>query len=629
MKFVHLHYFFLLWVIPLLIFFFIWAAKKRQIARDRFAEQSLFARLIPNFNPRRRTLKIILFVHCLVFIVIALARPRWGFKWEEIQRQGVDLFVVLDVSDSMLAQDIKPNRLKRAKHKIRDLLEIVEGDRIGLIAFAGIPFVQCPLTLDYGAVSIFLEHLEPGLIPVKGTAVGDAIRLATKSFDESKRYSKAIILITDGEDHLSKPLEAAKEAKKKGITIYTIGIGNKDGAPIPNLEGNGSYRKDAAGNLILSKIDEETLQKVALETGGAYVRSVTGDLDLDKIYHMEIQKKLTKGDLQSTRRKRYEERFQWFIAIALLFLLIEGFISDLKTSRFSVKQLLKNLLRHNLILLSLLAGCTLFLSGPLLSFENPFNDAARKGDKAFTAGKFDAALQNYLDASLTSPGKPELKYNIGNTYYKMKNYDEAEKMFKVAADGPDNYIKQKSFYNLGNTTYRQGKLQEALKWYEEALKLNPNDNDSRFNYEFVKEEIKKRMKDQQQRQQKQQKKENKGKENKQDQKKEGDQQDPGKSSPDQDKKKEEENKKADQSPEPPKDQENKEKQEKMAQAGDKKPKEQQPDKQQKGQPAQGAKISDAEAKKLLNSLDENREKYLKKKLEKMYGPSTPYSGQDW
>ncbi len=605
MKFVYLEYFLLLWIIPLIILFLIWAGRNKQKAMANFAQIDLLKRLMPHYNPRLRRFKIALLLCGIFFMIFALARPRWGFKWEEISRKGIDVVIALDVSDSMLAGDVKPNRLKRAKQKIKDLLQIVTGDRIGLIAFAGVPFLQCPLTLDYGAVSIFLDHLEPGIIPVKGTAIGSALDLAIDSFDKKKNYSKAVILITDGEDHLSEPIEAAKRAKKEGITVYTIGIGKPEGAPIPSPE-TGGFRKDRSGNLILTKIDEPTLQKVALETGGAYVRSVTGDMDLEKIYQMEIQKKLTKGDLKSTRRKRWEERFQWFLALALFFLLVEGFLTE--------KPIRVRLNRNPTSSLLIFGLLSFFITPPLEAFEIPFFSRERKADQAYKAEDYEKAMQSYLDASLQKPNNQQLKYNLGDTYYRMKNYQEAAKMFSAATTGADNNIKQKAFYNLGNTLYRAGKLNESLKSYEEALKLNPNDEDTRFNYEFVKEEIKKRMQDQAKRQKQQQKQcDNPQQNNDQKDKKQQQNQDQKKKQGQQDKKqqgqkKEEEKKKKEQD-------QKKQKQSKDTQ----KKEEQQQAKPVAAKKGKKEKMSDAEAKKILNMVKEDRTKHLKKKLKKMYG----------
>ena len=258
-----------------------------------------------------------------VFLFLALTRPQWGYNWEDIKQEGVDIIIALDVSRSMLAEDIKPNRLERAKRKIADLLNMLKGDRVGLVAFAGTSFVQCPLTLDYSAARIFLNAIDTDLIPIQGTALGDALRKSIKAFRTEEKKSKAIILITDGEDQSGLALEAAKEAREAGVKVFTIGIGKEIGAPLPNPDKSRGFLKNKQGEVILTKLDETTLQKISLETGGSYVRSVTGDIDLKTIYFDQISQKVDKKQFKSERRKIWQERFQWFIFSALLFLLYE------------------------------------------------------------------------------------------------------------------------------------------------------------------------------------------------------------------------------------------------------------------------------------------------------------------
>ena len=334
MVFGNLGYLHFLWLIPLLVFLYIYSFLRKDAALKSFCGETLYPRLVPASTRSRQKLKACLMILVVLFTIAAMVRPKWGFRWENIKRTGVDIMVAIDVSKSMLAQDIEPNRLERAKRKVSDLVEMLEGDRIGLIAFAGTAFLQCPLTLDYGTFRMFLDYLSPDLIPVPGTAIGDAIQKATAAFNRHERSSKALILITDGEDHNSDPLAAAQQAKKMGIKIFTIGIGHNMGAPVPNPDGNGGFIKDRNGNVVLSKLNEQLLQKIALETGGAYVQSVTGDVDLNKIYREGIRSGMERKELSATRNKRWEERFQWFIGAALLLLIIESCIpeSDVKRS---------------------------------------------------------------------------------------------------------------------------------------------------------------------------------------------------------------------------------------------------------------------------------------------------------
>ncbi|MCK5256895.1 MAG: VWA domain-containing protein [Deltaproteobacteria bacterium] len=328
MKFGSLNYLFFLWVIPVMVVFYVYAFRKRDKMLALFCGKELVGELVPDFKKGRRLIKALLILMGIILGIFALTRPQWGFHWEEIKRVGVDVMVAIDVSESMLAEDVKPNRLERAKREVIDLIEMLEGDRIGLIAFAGTSFVQCPLTLDYGACKMFLDYIDTDLIPVPGTAVAEVIRTSLKSFNKRERKSKALIIITDGEDHEGEPIDAAKEAKKEGIKIFTIGVGREGGAPIPLKDGSGGFKKDRKGDMVITHLDEITLQKIALETGGSYVRSVTGDMDLDKIYQEGIKQHVEQKQLKSTRKRRWEERFQWFIFFALLFVSVEFFVSE-------------------------------------------------------------------------------------------------------------------------------------------------------------------------------------------------------------------------------------------------------------------------------------------------------------
>ncbi|MCX8043250.1 MAG: VWA domain-containing protein [Desulfobacterota bacterium] len=336
MTFGNLAYIHILWIVPALIMLYLYAFLKKDAALKALCGEELAERLVPAGTRRRQQCKAVLMLMAVLCIAGALMRPRWGFHWETVQRSGVDIIIAVDVSKSMLATDIEPNRLERAKRKIHDLIGMLEGDRIGLVAFAGTAFVQCPLTLDYGACRMFLEHLGPDLIPVPGTAIGDALRASITAFTRHERTSKAVILITDGEDHDTDPLAVAREAKKRGIKIFTIGIGSDTGAPVPQPEGSG-FLKDQRGNVVVSKLNEQMLQQIALETGGTYVRSVTGDMDLHTIYRENIRAGMERTELSATRTKRWEERFQWFVAAALLLLLIESFISEGKLRGAAVR----------------------------------------------------------------------------------------------------------------------------------------------------------------------------------------------------------------------------------------------------------------------------------------------------
>jgi Ca-activated chloride channel homolog len=319
-----------LWILVPLLFFLVWGNRRRHELIVRFCGEKLFSKLVTHNFREQQKARTICIGFTIFFLLLALTRPQWGYQWEDVRQEGVDIIIALDVSRSMLAEDIKPNRLERAKRKISDLLGMLQGDRVGLVAFAGTSFVQCPLTLDYTAARIFLSAIDTDLIPVQGTALGDALRTSIKAFRTEEKKSKAIILITDGEDQTGQALEAAKEAKKAGVKVFTIGIGRDIGAPLPNPNQAGGFLKNKDGEVILTKLDETTLQQISLQTGGSYVRSVTGDIDLKTIYLDQINQNLEKKEFKSERRKIWQERFQWFIFPALLLLLYESKLSARK-----------------------------------------------------------------------------------------------------------------------------------------------------------------------------------------------------------------------------------------------------------------------------------------------------------
>jgi len=327
MKFNNLWTLNFLWLVPLLLFALIYEMRKKRIALQNFADQDLVARLTGEESRRKIILKNVLLVLTFILLVLAVAGPRWGSHYQEVKREGVDIMLLVDVSPSMLVEDVKPNRLERARREITDFLRVIQGDRVGLIAFSGKAFVQCPLTLDHGACQMFLSSLNPDLIPVSGTDIGTAIDLAVNSFDMKEETDRVVLLITDGEDNEGRGLEAAERAAEKDVKIFVFGMGDPTGGPVPSADGQGGFLKDKSGKVVLSKLDEESLRKAADVTGGDYVRSIAGDLDLDILYFDGIRSKTDLAVLKSGKVKVYEERFMIFLIAAFLLLLLEGFIN--------------------------------------------------------------------------------------------------------------------------------------------------------------------------------------------------------------------------------------------------------------------------------------------------------------
>ena len=327
MIFSNLKYAHFFWLVPLLILFYLWAFRSKRKALEIFAQRHLIPMLTSTVNWRNQKLKAAMVVLAFCFLIFALIGPRWGFQWHEIKREGIDIIVAIDTSRSMLTQDVKPNRLERSKFAVEELLDLLRGDRIGLIAFAGGSFLQCPLTLDYGAFAISMDAVDTTIIPQGGTSISGAIRTAIDAFENKEKKHKAIILITDGESHVGNPIKAAEEAAEQGIRIFCVGVGSKMGDLIPIDGRRGVWLKDRKGQVVKSKLDETTLQRIALTTNGGYVHASATQFGLDMIYSEKISAMETR-ELESKRRKRYEEGYQIPAIIALGFLCLEAFLGE-------------------------------------------------------------------------------------------------------------------------------------------------------------------------------------------------------------------------------------------------------------------------------------------------------------
>lgn len=317
--------------VPLLIAFFIITAIAKKKKMNIFADKALIERLSLSKSASKERLKKVLLILSVFFLILAIARPQIGTRLTMTKRYGVDVLIAIDTSSSMMAQDIKPNRLEKAKMEISSFIDKLKGDRIGILVFAGDSFVQCPLTVDYSAVKMFLDIIELDMMPMPGTAIGGAIRLGVKSFIKKERKHKVMLIFTDGEDHETRPIEAAQDAKKEGVIIYTIGIGTKKGEPIPIIDKTGNiigYKKDNKGEVVMTKLDEETLQKIALLTDGKYYHATSSEFELDKIY--DDISKMDKKELSNRLFTQYEDRFQYFLAVAFILLCVEFIIGERK-----------------------------------------------------------------------------------------------------------------------------------------------------------------------------------------------------------------------------------------------------------------------------------------------------------
>lgn len=331
MHFVQLNMLVWIWGIIVLALLMMWGHNRRKKMVRSFVQDSLLKDIAFRFDAKRAKQKNILLIVVAVFSLLALMRPQWGFRWQEVKREGIDILVVIDTSKSMLTQDVKPNRLERTKFAVQDLLRKLRGDRIGLIAFSGEPFLVCPLTVDYGGFQISLNDLDVGTIPRGGTNIAKAIEEAIKDYGKTSSQHKAIIIVTDGDDLEGDPIAAAKKAKEKGIQIYCVGIGSAEGELIQmrNPRGELVFLKDKDGNFVKSRLNEGLLKQIALITGGIYVKASGSQFGLDLIYDRELSK-YEKREIEAKMEKKFFERFQIPLGIAFLLLMVETCLTTRK-----------------------------------------------------------------------------------------------------------------------------------------------------------------------------------------------------------------------------------------------------------------------------------------------------------
>ncbi len=497
MRFGEPQWLWLLALVPLLGLLLAAAHSKRRRDLARWCGTGLWGRLVPDTNGTRRLWKGLLTVTAVASLALMAARPQFGSRTLAVTRTGVDVIVALDLSESMLAEDLAPNRLIRARQAVHSLIDRMRGDRIGLVAFSGEAFVQCPLTLDYAAARMFLRFMEPDLMAVPGTAIAEAIRTATRAFDPGEKKHKALVLITDGEDHEGNLMQAAREARDQGVRIFAVGIGSAKGEPIPARGADGAiidYRRDSRGEVVLTRLDDASLRRITAETGGRYLDGSAGGLALDQLY-AEISGMEGK-ELKGALSIRHEDRFGYFAAAALFLLILDALLGERRRPRRGRAGVARRrsasramAARGLLILLaSLLQALALTAAVPLLPASWPCASIARASDpgrEAFEAGRFDEARDEYERYSRERPDDPRGSYNLGTALHRTGELKPAEESLMQALFADDPKLAASAFYNLGNTRARAGDLEGALEAYESALRLASADRDAKHNLELV------------------------------------------------------------------------------------------------------------------------------------------------
>lgn len=511
MQFFKPEYFLYLWLVPAVfgIYFFsrkIWEKKLRQLIHGK----NILPKLIEGYQNSEWLSKTLLIATVVLLMVLALARPQWGDEKRTVHRKGIDLVFMIDTSLSMLAEDIKPNRLEKAKFEIKTFAQKLTGDRIGMVTFAGSGFLQTPLTLDHAAFLLFMEAVQVGFLPDPGTSLTNAIHLALRIFPQKELKYKALVLFTDGEDHEGGIDKAIEEAKQAGVRIYCIGLGSIEGEPIPlkneRRERTG-FKKDRYGQMILTKLNQPLLERIAHETGGIYLRATPSEKEVDLIikhlHHWGEQEFSEKTIVEK------EDQFQVFLVFAFFLLIAE--------------MLLRR--RNHKIPHSLACFMMFFLFSGFLESSQ---DLIKKGNENFQNKRYQSALESYRRVQVQNPDLPEVLYNLGTALYKMDGFRESAQDLETAVQkAKDPALKSKALYNFGNVQYRLGDFEKAMDAYKKALEINPNDQDAKYNLEFLQKQKNSRdKKDQEQKNNKQKKDQKEPKQNqqKQDQQEQGQQQ---------------------------------------------------------------------------------------------------------
>lgn len=481
LHFQYIEYFLALAAIPLLIFFYLQLVKWKRSTQKKIGDPALVKELTSDYSPKRFLAKFILIIFAFalcVFAVAGLVTPNGNQK---INRKGTDLMIALDVSKSMLAQDIKPSRLERAKQVISTIIDNSPDDKIGLVIFAGRAYLQMPLTVDHEAAKMYLASASPDDVPTQGTVISDALKMCDAAFNPNEKTFKSVLLISDGEDHDDDAIKEAGDLAKEGIMINTIGIGSPQGAPIMDPT-TGQYKKDENGETVISKLNEKELNEIAKAGNGIYQLYTNTDAVASNL-KQQLSNMGKETQVSDSLYISFKQYFQYFLGAALLLLLIEFFIPEKRRS--SIKSA---------------SVFFVFICLSLSSFSQNKKEVIIKGNKAYKEKNYNAAEDAYREVLKNPDSNVTANYNLGNVLYRKNKTGEAVKSYENAIVATkDNSVKQKAFYNKGVALQAAKKLPECITAYKNALLLNPNDEDARQNLQrALKEQQKQQQKNQDQ-----------------------------------------------------------------------------------------------------------------------------------
>ena len=505
-------YLYLLAVIPVLaiIRFLTYRNQKKRLRK--FGDPKLLRELMPDVSRFRPAVKFWILQGALALLIVMLARPQFGTKINNEQRVGIETIIAMDISNSMMAEDITPSRLDRSKMMVENLVDHFTNDKIGLIVFAGDAFVQLPITSDYVSAKMFLSSIDPSMMATQGTDIARAIDMATHSFTQEEGIGKAIIVITDGEDHEGGALEAAKAAKDAGMRVYVLGVGSTKGSPIP-IPGTGDYMKDNTGNTVMSALNEDMCRQVAQAGGGAYIHVENNSAAQDQL-DKELDK-LAKKETTSTVYSEFDEQFQAVAILALLLLILEICIFDRRNPLLKRLSLFGSKKKAAATMLLLMVAAT-------ASAQTADRQYIREGNKQFRLGQYDKAEVSYRKAVEKNPKNPQAAYNLGNALMAQKKDSAAVQQFEQSTRIETNPLrKAAAYHNMGVICQTHKMYGEAIEAYKNALRNNPNDDETRYNLVLCKHMKKKQDEKQKQNQQNkddQNKKDDQKKDDKKDQK---------------------------------------------------------------------------------------------------------------
>ena len=487
-------------LIPLLVALFVSAERRGFRRLQEFVSARLLPQLAGTVNRPRRMIRFALQLLGLSLAIISLAQPRWGYTFEDVKRKGLDLLIAVDTSRSMLSNDVQPNRLERVKLAVQDLINGLQGDRVGLIAFAGRAFLQAPLTIDYDAVVEAINDLDTKSIPEGGTNISSAIALAMQSFGKSATGNRGLIIFTDGEELSGDAAKLAKEAADAGVRIFTVGVGTPQGSliPITGDDGETSFVKDSAGQVVKSKLDDKRLREIAQATGGFYIHLESGLRTMQQVQSDGLAK-MQAAEMDVRLSRRPIERYEWPLSAALIALALSILISERKSATGRNRRGERVRERRYVPAPVKTAAAT----AALLMSLSAFAFAAAPGVDAYRQGKFEDAysqFQQTLKSHPESRAEDKLQFDSGAAAYKLKDYSRALESFSQALLTRDTGLQSKGHYNLGNTLYQRGETEKsddkklkdwtnALDHYQQTLRLDSQDKDAKDNYEYVKKKL--------------------------------------------------------------------------------------------------------------------------------------------